>query len=53
MGFIMHHEHSELGKERVAFNVFVVVSLAAAAVKLKYCTGCAECEQNPLLQQWI
>lgn len=48
----MHHEHSELGKEIVASNVFVV-SLDAAATKLKYCTGYAEYEQDPLLQQWV
>lgn len=49
----MHCEHSELSKEIVAFNFFVVVNPDAAVWKLKYDSGCTECEQNPLPQQWV
>lgn len=48
----MHCEHSELGKEIVAFNFFLVVNPDTAVMKLKYYAGCTECEQNMLPQQW-
>lgn len=48
----MHCEHSELGKEIVAFNFFLVVNPDTAVTKLKYYAGCTECERNLLPQQW-